>query len=56
MSQAEFELCDLLYRRNEMPMGQIDGLLEIIAVICLEWDKDRWSQRSKCISYVALRV
>ena len=33
MSQAEFELCDLLYRRNEMPAGQIDDLLNIVAMM-----------------------
>ena len=33
LSQAEFELCDLLYRRNEMLVGQINNLLEIIAAM-----------------------
>ena len=33
VSWAEFELCDLLYMRNEMPAGQVDDLLEIITVM-----------------------
>ena len=32
-SQAEFELCNLLYRKSKMPAGQIDELLNIIAVM-----------------------
>ena len=32
-SQVEFELCDLLYRKNEMLAGQIDHLLQIITVM-----------------------
>lgn len=32
-SRAEFELCDLLYRKSEMPAGQIDELLNIIAAL-----------------------
>ena len=32
-SRAEFELCDLLYRRNQMPAGQIDDLLDIVAAM-----------------------
>ena len=31
--QAEFELCDLLYRKSKMPAGQIDKLLKIIAAM-----------------------
>lgn len=35
-SRAEFELCDLLYRKSEMPAGQIDELLNIIAAMQAE--------------------
>lgn len=32
-SWAEFELCDLLYRKSKMPAGQVDELLNIIAAM-----------------------
>ena len=32
-SQVEFELCDLIYQRSEMPVDQIDDLLNIIAAM-----------------------
>ena len=31
--EAEFELCDLLYRKSKMPVGQVDELLNIIAAM-----------------------
>ena len=38
MSQAKFELCNLLYRWNEMPAGQINNLLNIItAMNAMSW-------------------
>ena len=32
-SWAEFELCNLLYRKSKMPAGQVDKLLNIIAAM-----------------------